>query len=233
MKLQNSKIYAHRGARAIAPENTIPAFQAALDMGVSGIELDVHCSKDGQLVVIHDFTVDALTDGTGPIHNYTTHELAQLDAGSHFDQTFAGIGCEVNVEIKSMDPYGGDQVEPLIKTMQDRQLYDQILVSSFSPITLIKMRVLAPDTRIGFLHEKLSTLYAEERWLGPLIQPEAVHPYHSLADDAYMQWAKDRSYAVNTWTVNDPVDAQRLAALGVDVIMSDVPDLITGNIDHL
>jgi len=240
MKLKNAQIYAHRGARVIAPENTLPAFQAALDMGVAGIELDVHCSKDGQLVVIHDFTVDHLTNGTGPVQQYTTAELGRLDAGSHFDAAFSHIGvptldqvldligdrCVINVEIKSMDPYGGDQVEPLLATIQDRSLYEQVLVSSFNPVTLIKTRWLDAKVKLGLLHEKPLPDYLQAAWTGSLIQPQALHPYYSLVDSTYMQWASRLGCAVNIWTVNDVAEAQRLADLGVDVIMSDVPDVI-------
>lgn len=240
MKLKNAQIYAHRGARTIAPENTLPAFQAALDMGVAGIELDVHCSSDGQLVVIHDFTVDQLTSGTGPVGRYSANALNHIDAGSHFDPAFSHIGvptleqvldligdrCVINVEIKSMDPYGGDQVEPLLATIQDRNLYEQILVSSFNPVTLIKTRWLDPKVRLGLLHERPLPEYLQAAWTDSLIQPQALHPHYSLVDSAYMQWASTLGCAVNTWTVNDSIEAQRLVDLGVDVIMSDIPDVI-------
>jgi glycerophosphoryl diester phosphodiesterase len=74
------QIFAHRGARRVAPENTLPAFAAALDMGADGIELDVHRTSDGQLVVIHDFTVDKTTDGQGEVAKMTYAEIARLDA---------------------------------------------------------------------------------------------------------------------------------------------------------
>src|SRR5215212_9607059 len=118
--MRHPQIFAHRGARVVAPENTLPAFQRALDMNVDGIELDIHCSKDGELVVIHDFTVDKTTNATGKVNHFTTAELASLDAGSSLSAEFAGVGiptlaqvfdlvgnrCRVNVEIKSEDPTG-------------------------------------------------------------------------------------------------------------------------------
>ena len=153
--IRHPNIFAHRGAKSVAPENTLPAFQTALEMGVNGIELDVHCSKDGDLVVIHNFDVDATTDGQGPVSSFTTAQLAALDAGSHYDATFAGVGiptlaqvldtigdrCAVNIEIKSEDiRTGGDQVEPLLAMIAGRGLYDQVIISSFNPISLIKVR---------------------------------------------------------------------------------------------
>lgn len=118
------QIFAHRGARRVAPENTLPAFAAALAMGADGIELDVHRTVDGRLVVMHDFSVDKTTDGQGMIAQMTYAEIARLDAGSHFAPAFAGTSvptlaqvlelvgnrCRINIEIKSMDPYGRDAV---------------------------------------------------------------------------------------------------------------------------
>ena len=238
--MRHPQIFAHRGARVVAPENTLPAFQKALDMHVDGIELDVHCSKDGQLVVIHDFTVNKTTNGKGRVSDFTAAELASLDAGSSLSAEFAGVGvptldqvfdlvgnrCRVNVEIKSEDPSGGNQVEPLIALIQKRNLYDQVLVSSFNPITLIKMRWTDPKVALGLLYETELLPHLRQAWFTPILQPEALHPDHAIIDEKLMAWAKSKRCAVNTWTVNDVAEAKRLAALGVDVIMSDVPDVI-------
>ena len=238
--MRHPQIFAHRGARVAAPENTLPAFQAALDMGADGIELDVHCSKDGQLVVIHDFTVDKTTNGSGKVGNFTVTELAHLDAGSYFSADFAGVGvptleqvfdlvgdrCRINVEIKSMDPNGGDQVEPLVALIQARNLYDQVIVSSFNPVTLIKMRWTDPKVRLGLLYEKELPPHLRQAWFTPILQPEALHPHYAAVDANLIAWAKHKGCAVNTWTVNNVADARRLADLGVDVIMTDVPDVM-------
>lgn len=234
------QIFAHRGAKTVAPENTLPAFQRALAMGVAGIELDVHCSKDGKLVVIHDESLDRTTRGSGKVGDYTAAELAKIDAGSPFHADFAGVGiptldevfdlvgnrCRVNVEIKSDDPNGGDQAEPLIALIAARNLYDQVIVSSFNPPSLIKMRALAPKVALGLLYYLPMPAFLRDAWFTSIIQPEAIHPYHRLINTDLMAWAKARDCAVNTWTVNDVTEARRLAELGVDVIMSDVPDQI-------
>ncbi len=238
--MTSPQIFAHRGAKAVAPENTIPAFAKALEMGVAGIELDVHCSRDGQLVVIHDATLERTTNGSGNVADYTAAELATLDAGSHFHPDFSQVGvptltdvfdlvgdrCVVNVEIKTTAPQGGDQVEPLIALIEARGLADQVLISSFDPVTLIKLRWLAPHLRLGLLYYLPLLPWLRNAWFTPIMQPEALHPHFSLIDAAEMSWARERGLAVNSWTVNDPAEAQRLAALGVDVIMSDVPDQI-------
>ena len=238
--MSRPQIFAHRGAKTVAPENTLPAFQRALAMGIDGIELDVHCSKDGQLVVIHDESLDRTTRGVGKVGEYTAAELARIDAGTSFHADFAGVGiptleevfdlvgnrCQVNVEIKSEDPNGGDQAEPLIALLAARNLYDQVIVSSFNPPSLIKTRALAPKVRLGLLYYLPLPAFLRDAWFTPIIQPEAIHPYHRLINADLMAWAKARGCAVNTWTVNDEKEARRLAELGVDVIMSDVPDQI-------
>lgn len=238
--MSRPQIFAHRGAKAVAPENTLPAFERALAMGVDGIELDVHCSKDGQLVVIHDESLERTTSGTGKVGDYSAAQLAKIDAGSYFNAAFTGVGvptldevfdlvgnrCRVNVELKSDDPNGGDQAEPLIAMIKARNLYDQVIVSSFNPPSLIKMRALAPTVPLGLLYYLPMPTFLRDAWFSPIINPEALHPYHRLIDADLMAWANARSCPVNTWTVNDVAEAQRLAALGVNVIMSDVPDQI-------
>jgi len=236
---RSPSIFAHRGAKSAAPENTLPAFQSALDMGVDGIELDVHCSSDGELVVIHNFDVDDTTNGHGAVAGFTTAELAALDAGSHFDVAFASVGvptlaevldlvgdrCAINVEIKSEDiRTGGNQVEPLLAMIAERDLYDQVIVSSFNPVSLIKARSLDSKVALGVLHGPDLPLFLRKAWTTAIIAPQALHPHYTCVDAAYMNWARDHDLAVNTWTVNDPGEARRLADLGVDTIMSDVPD---------
>ena len=79
-------VIAHRGASGYAPENTMPAFEKALEMGAEGIELDVHLTKDGEIVVIHDHTIDRTSNGTGMVGQFTLEEIKQLDFGSWFDE---------------------------------------------------------------------------------------------------------------------------------------------------
>lgn len=235
------QIFAHRGAKSVAPENTLPAFQAALDMGVDGIELDVQLSKDGVLVVMHNFTVDETTDGHGAVGDLTVAELARLDAGSHFSPDFVGVGvptleqvleltadrCRLNVEIKSRDPLGGGEADVLAALIRDRSLYDQVLVSSFNPVTLIKLRWLDAQVPLALLYYGHALPpYLAQAWLSPIMRPQALHPHHPLVDANLIAWAKSIPAQVNTWTVNEVDEAQRLAALGVDAIMSDVPDVL-------
>jgi glycerophosphoryl diester phosphodiesterase len=234
------QIFAHRGARCVAPENTLPAFAAAMEMCADGIELDVHRTADGMLAVIHDFCVDKTTDGSGEVAKMTYAELACLDAGSHFGKKFAGtpvptleavldlVGdrCRLNIEIKSMDPYGEDASELVAALIRRRNLYEQVIVSSFNPITLIKMRHLDARIALGVLYGEEMPVFLRQVWAGPPILPQAQHPVHRLVDAEYMAWAQGHRAQVNTWTVNDVDEAQRLAALGITTLITDVPDLL-------
>lgn len=224
----------------MAPENTLPAFARALEMGVAGIELDVHRSADGRLVVIHDFTVDKTTNGQGRVDQMSAAELRRLDAGGYFDSKFAGVQipfleevldlvgdrCRLNIEIKSTHPYADDASAGVAALIRERNLYDQVIVSSFNPITLIKMRHLDPRIALGMLYDASMPAFLRRVWAGPPIRPEAQHPHHALVDAEFMAWARSLPAAVNTWTVNEVEEARRLAALGVDVIITDVPDQI-------
>lgn len=243
---RTTQVFAHRGAKRVAPENTLPAFQAALEMGVDGIELDVQCSKDGVLVVMHNFTVDETTNGHGRVADLSATELTKLDAGSHFSADFAGIGvptleevfalvggrCRINVEIKSMDPLGGPEVDVLAAMIREGALYNHVLISSFNPITLLKMRWADNRVPLALLYYGQSLPpFLRNAWFSPIMQPEALHPHFALVDDELMTWAKSIPAQVNTWTVNEVADAQRLAALGVDAIITDVPDVIMAALD--
>jgi glycerophosphoryl diester phosphodiesterase len=237
---KSPQVFAHRGARRVAPENTLPAFQKAIEMGVDGIELDVHITRDGHLVIIHDFDVRKTTDGHGPVAAMSVAEVARLDAGLHFSPQFAGtrvptldevfdlVGdrCRVNVEIKSVEPYGRDASDAVAALIRRRNLYEQVIVSSFNPITLVKMRHLDPQIALGVLYDAEMPAFFRAIWAGPPVRPQAQHPEHTLIDASYMAWAHGTGGAVNTWTVNDVAEARRLADLGVDTIITDVPDIL-------
>ena len=105
-----------------------------------------------------------------------------------------------------------------------------MIVSSFNPITLIKMRHLDARIALGMLYDDEMPAFFRSMWAGPPIRPEAQHPYHRLVDADYMAWARSAGAQVNTWTVNEPAEAQRLAALGVTTLITDVPDVLIASL---
>jgi len=231
-------VWGHRGACAYAPMNTLPSFELAAELGADGIELDVHRTKDGHAVVVHDFTVDATSDGQGHVKDMTLEEIKELDAGSWFDDKFAGtkiptldevfesVGQKlyINIEIKSHDMVS-DGVEVVVADCIPRHnLQERVLISSFNPLALRRFRELLPDIPIGYA---LAPGYLRQlqSLLGNLSY-EARHPQHETVDAAFIEKARNRGYITATWTVNDPQRAKELADLGVEGIITDNPDTI-------
>ena len=193
-----TRVWAHRGANRVARENTLAAFAAAADLGADGVELDVWLLPDGRLVVQHDQPGAVLAD-----------DVPTLD-----DALAVCAGMTVNVEIKG--PI--EAVEPVLAAVDGAD----VIVSSFDLATIDRVRSLDPAVRTGFLLFTGSPTRAAQvcRDRGH----PAVHPHEVLVDEAFMAAAE--GLLVHTWTVNDPDRARTLAALGVDAVVTDVPDVL-------
>lgn len=231
-------VFGHRGARAYAPMNTIPAFELAVKQGAHGVELDVHRSADGYPVIVHDFTVDSTTDGKGRVDSMTLAQLKALDAGSYFDARFAGVQIPtldevfeavgkklfVNVEIKSVTTETDGVEQVVADCIARHNMGERVIVSSFNPLALLRFRAVAPDVPIGFLYAKESPDEVHDALAGKAY--EAYHPHDPLitADHIAPHLAAGR--VINAWTVNDPARAVELRDLGVGGIITDKPDLI-------
>jgi glycerophosphoryl diester phosphodiesterase len=230
-------VFGHRGARAYAPMNTLPSFELAAKQGAHGVELDVHLSRDGYPIVLHDFTVDATTDGRGKAREMPLAQLKALDAGRKFgdeftsvriptlDEVFEAIGKKlyVNVEIKS-ESLDTDGIEKVVADRINRyRMNERVIVSSFNPHTLQRFRAIMPNVPIGYLY---SADYSFDSHLMNDLPHEARHPEDALVNPSFMAWAKRSGYRVNTWTVNDPARARELRDMGVDAIITDKPDVI-------
>lgn len=233
-------VFGHRGASAYAPMNTIPAFELAAEQGADGIELDVHRSKDGHAVIVHDFTVDHTTDGSGRVDSMSLAELKSLDAGAFFNASFAGVRIPtlnevfeavgqrlyINVEIKS-ESATTDGVEQLVAAViAQYNMQSRVIVSSFNPLALQRFRQIMPDVAIGFLYAPDMPIDTQSLMRQLNLPHEALHPYHEMIDASYIQQAHEAGQRVNTWTVNDPTRALELRDLGVDAIITDNPDTL-------
>ncbi|MBU0493177.1 MAG: glycerophosphodiester phosphodiesterase [Chloroflexi bacterium] len=230
----------HRGAGGLAPGNTLAAFQVALDLDIDGVELDVHLCRTGEVVVIHNFTVDATTNGTGRVKDLSLAELQALDAGSHFAPRFAGeriptlaqvfdlVGDRllVNVELKSFSLRTDGLEAEVIRLIREHGLEQLVLVSSFNPFSLWRTRRLAPALELGLLYAHNLPMPLRRAWLAFLSHPEALHPDYPMVDEALMDRARARGQEVNTWTVNEPADMRRMIALEVHGIITDRPDVL-------
>jgi len=228
--------FAHRGASAHAPENTLEAFQTALEQSARLIEFDVKLTADEQVVVIHDQTVDRTTNGNGKVSKLTLPEIKQLDAGSWFNEKFRGeeiptldevfesFGKDLymNVELTNYaSPFDGlvDRVALLVKK---HGMTRRIIFSSFYPTNLIRARRQLPEACCGQLVLPGKAGWWQRIW-GSLIDVQANHPYTSDVTKASVNHAHEHGRLVHVWTVNDPVEMRRLCALGVDGFFTDDP----------
>jgi glycerophosphoryl diester phosphodiesterase len=238
-KLKEVLNLGHRGASEAAPENTIPAFVKALEQGASGIELDVRLSADNAVVVIHNRTVDKTTDGSGPVSSLTLARLKTLDAGSWFSPEYSGTllptleetieslnqEAFINIEIKSGSLID-TRVEKKVAGIINRyNLYGRTVVSSFNPLSLLRIRKIDRRIPVGLLYLPAAPGLLV---LGPLnlIAPDALHPYYKKLTPSYVVRAQAKGYRVNVWTVNSREDMERMLELGVDGIITDRPELL-------
>jgi glycerophosphoryl diester phosphodiesterase len=216
------------------PENTLAAFALAAEQGADGVELDVQLARDGRLVIIHDFDIARTTDGQGKVADLTVAELQAFDAGQGqkiptLDELFEMIGPRLlyNIEIK----YFGWRDTGVETAVADRiaayHLENHVLISSFNPLAVRRARRQLPQsTPVALIRGTGLLKY------GYLLEDgEADHPHYSLVDADYMAWAKKRGYQTNVWTVDDPAEAQRLAQLGVNGIITNKPELIRESVN--
>lgn len=229
------QVWAHRGDSSRYPENTMAAFRAALDAGADGIELDVHWSADKEIVVIHDPDVSRTTNGQGLVSELAWSTLQQLDAGITHGNAFEGERIPslnevleliasyprfvvLNIELKRqasrhMDPH-------VLARVHHYGLDAQVIYSSFDHVRLRDIRRDHPGARIGLLYDE----YLVDPWLyAQYLGADALHPIYVSIDEALVQKTTALGIAVHVWTVNDPEVASRLAAWGVNAIMTDYP----------
>jgi len=233
-------IFAHRGASAHAPENTLAAFELALRQGADAVELDAKLTADGQIIVIHDQTVDRTTDGTGRVKELTLAELRKLDAGSHFDIAFRGepvptleevlkaIGqlTFVNIELTNYASPLDQLPEKTTALVKRLKLSRRVMFSSFSPIALRRAHRLLPEVPIGFLATPGFSGWLVRSWLGRLVMPyQSLNPEHRDVSPKMIDQFHRLDRDVLTYTVNDHDEIERLFQIGVDGIFTDDPPL--------
>ncbi len=222
-------VWAHRGASALAPENTLAAFRVAEAAGAAGLELDVQLSRDGVPVVLHDATVERTSDGRGPVAELPLAELRQFDAGSWFSTAFAGEkiptlqeilvwgGSRLRFNIEIKDSAAGQAVLDLSR------LYRQasIVVSSFDHDLLRRLRRRAPQLPLAFLWEQPDWLNAVER--AAACAAESFNPRYDCLSADLVAACHHRGMAVYPWTVDKDEDFEECRRLAVDGIFCNDP----------
>ena len=229
-------IYAHRGASGYAPENTMEAFQKAVDLKADGIELDVQLTKDDRIVVIHDEWLERVSDGKGWVKDHTLRELRNYNFNRTFEKTeraeiptlsevyelIRPTGLVINVELKTGIVFYEELEEKVLALTRDMNMEEQVIYSSFNHYTCRKLRALAPKAYIGFLYQD------------GLIDPapyvranggNALHPaLYDLQYPGFMESAQREGLEVNVWTVNEEDHLRLCCRYGVHGIITNYPD---------
>lgn len=237
---------AHRGARETAPENTLPAFERALEMGADGFELDVHLTYDDVPVVIHDFDLSKTTDSEGSSTEYTLEQIREVDAGSHFSAEFAGTPIPtlgevfeafpeaiVDIELKSLTFENTGLERAVFDVIREHGAEARIIISSFNPLCLRRMRKLAPELPIGQLNDPDLPFLLRKGLLLWRVKRQALHPYYTMVNAALVASAHRKNRRVNVWGAKEPDDLKRLLELGVDGFITDRPDVLKSLIDAM
>ena len=220
----------HRGAKAYEPENTLQAFQKALDLNSDGIELDVHLSSDEHLIVIHDETIDRTTNGKGFVNDFTLTELKSLLIDGKYqiptlNEVFDLVDkkCLINIELKGLET--APKVVVLIEEYisEKNWKYENFIISSFDWNMLEETSNLNPNIPIGVLTEEnidTALAFAEK------IKAKAIHPDFNLLNKENVRQIQEKGFLVLPWTVNSEKDIQKVKSYNVNGIISDNPDKI-------
>lgn len=225
---------AHRGGALAYPENTMAAFQHAVDLGYGWVETDVHATSDGVLVAFHDEVLDRVTNLTGAIAERTWAELsAARIADEHKIPLFSDLLTTFPSLRIAVDPKSDDAVEPLIRTLQGHNAIERVCVGSFSDERIRRTReVLGPALCTGLGPRDIPRLVAASMGspagalIGNVAQVPPTYKGVPLITHRFVAEAHSRDLQVHVWTINDPDEMTRLLNLGVDAIMTDDPETL-------
>lgn len=230
-------VWAHRGASGYAPENTLAAFEKAVELGADGVELDIQLTKDDEIVVIHDEKIDRTSDGEGWVKDYTLEELRGFNYNrtkpeyEHADiptmrevfELLKPTGLFINIEIKTGVIFYEKIEEKILALTKEMDMEDRVCYSSFNHYTVKRIHELKPDAEVGFL-------YAD----GPIDMPSygekhggnALHPaLYNLQYDGFIKECKEKGLKLNVWTVNEKEHMQLCCKYGVNAIITNYPDI--------
>jgi glycerophosphoryl diester phosphodiesterase len=227
------KILGHRGAAGLSPENTLLSFTKGLEFGVDGFEFDVQLSRDGEVVICHDERVDRTSDGIGWIKDFTLKELKQLNFGVTFDkyapiptlaellEMIMGKSLLLNVEIKTgLIAYPGI-VDKVIELLDKFQVTDRSIISSFEHKTIVDVIRNYPKVSTGLLYE----CGMIEPWIyAQNLGANHLHPQFAFVGPDLVRESHLRGIGINTWTVDEPWEMERILNSGVDSVITNYPE---------
>lgn len=239
-------VVAHRGASAYAPENTIAAFELAIELDADALELDLRQTKDSVLVVLHDAEVDRTTNGKGNVRNFTFFELQKLDAGSWFNNEFSDQkipslqevidlldeSTSIIIELKEgNETYPGIE-ERVVEIVKQNNIESQTILKSFNPNVLERLRKIDPDIPLLYVYA------VRIPWLGMIIDRgvtfdsvydldvEYLQPHRFFLSKSFVEDAKANGYKIISWGVNSTEAINESLEYGVDGIETDYPDKV-------
>ena len=232
------QIWAHRGASAYAPENTLEAFKLAVIMGADGVELDVQLTKDNKLVVIHDEYIDRVSDGSGFVRDFTLLELRKYNFNkTYFKCPYAsiptleevlylikGTGLCINIELKTGIWFYKGIEERTVKEVNNMKMGDNVWYSSFNHSSALEIKRYAPQAKIGLLY--MDGIIEPYKY-GKLLGAEALHPaFYNLKYPDYMMKCKEMGLKVHAWTVDNLEDVLWCRQNEVDAVITNDPETI-------
>lgn len=235
------KNFAHRGFSGNYPENTMLAFQKACETpGCDGIELDVHLTKDGEVVIIHDEKIDrTCVNGTGYVANYTYEELKQFDVSYIYKDQYGFQGIPTlreyfeliknydvitNIELKTgILEYPGIE-QKVWEIIQEYQMKDKVIISSFNHFSVKRMKDVCPDIKCGLLTESWLLNAGDYMEMSDM---ECYHPLYLSLNEETMADLKTHGIEINTWTVNSEEAIRDIIKKGVDAVIGNYPDRIS------
>lgn len=230
-------LFGHRGSRGLSPENTIPSFRLGISYGMDGIELDIHLSKDGKLIVMHDDTVDRTTDGHGKISDLTYEQISRLDAGIKLGAQWRGTSVPLlsevfdefrgnimyKVELKhSSKVYPGIEKQ-LLEEIERYSIRDRVQIISFDFDSLKNVRELDRDIKLGLI------IFGKPEWFidtARKLNAEWIQAFYGLIFPEDVKIVHDSGLKIGAWTPDDEEEIKRCYDMGVDDITSDLPNLL-------
>ena len=231
---------AHRGAsgQGLAPENTLAAFEMAIQMGIDVVEIDVHATRDGQIVVLHDPTLDRTTDRQGLVRELSLNEVRRADAGTWFDPRFSGERVPILEEVLEVARHRALVLieikaefiaERLLSIVDDMSAESQVIIQSFNPQTVQRIKLLNPAIPTALLIGKLPTTPSRVRarkLVKRILQvgANALAAWHATLTPPFFEEMRKRAIGVWAWTVDEEIIMRDLVLMGIQGIITNYPD---------